>query len=399
MTSNTLSYDVAVIGLGAMGSAALYQLAKRGAKVVGIDRFAPPHDRGSTHGETRITRQAIGEGSFYVPLALRAHEIWKELEADTGESLLVEAGCLIIAPKNASTDRRARTSFLMRTREAAEQYGIRHEIIDAAEIRHRYPQFAATDAEIGYFEPGGGYVRPEACVNAQLTRAAQLGAAIHLGTIVESVGQKGDGVTVTTSEGTFLAGQVIVSVGAWAPALLGRPFDKLLEPRRQMMHWFGVEENKKRDWERGPVFIWPHGSGNENDDFFYGFPSLAGMGAIKTADEHGETVDPNDIRREVSEQESKTMYERHVAGRLNGVRPGRLKAVTCLYTVTPDSAFLIDRHPAFERILIVSPCSGHGFKHSPAIGEAAAEIVTEGQSKIDLSAFAFSRFGEKANGP
>ncbi|WP_112662760.1 N-methyl-L-tryptophan oxidase [Microvirga flavescens] len=395
MATSVTSYDVAVVGLGAMGSAALYQLAKRGVKAVGIDRFSPPHDLGSTHGETRITRQAIGEGAFYVPLALRAHEIWKELEAETGESLLVETGCLIIAPKDANPDRRSRTSFLMRTREAAEQYGIAHEIIGADEIRHRYPQFAAKDTEIGYFEPGGGYVRPEACVGMQLRRAEQLGAALRRNTIVHSIRQTGSHVSVETSEGTVLAGQVIVSAGSWAPTLLGAPFKTLLEPSRQMMHWFGVEQTFQSHWEHGPVFIWAHGPGD--DDLFYGFPSMPGSGAIKTANEqYGRPVDPDTMRRDVSEAESSAVYDAHLSGRLNGVLPGRLNAVTCLYTQTPDSAFLIDRHPDFERVLVVSPCSGHGFKHSAAIGDVAAQIMTEGRSRIDLSAFALSRFSTNA---
>lgn len=156
MAGSVFSYDVAVVGLGAMGSAALYQLAKRGVKAVGIDRFSPPHDRGSTHGETRITRQAIGEGEVYVPLALRSHEIWRELETETGESLLTQSGCLIIGSEARRAEGSVRIDFMGRTLRAAQQYDIAHEVLDAAEIRRRFPQFRAHDGEVGYLEPGGG---------------------------------------------------------------------------------------------------------------------------------------------------------------------------------------------------------------------------------------------------
>ncbi len=384
------SYDVAVVGLGAMGAAALYQLAKRGVRAVGIDRFSPPHDQGSTHGETRITRQAIGEGEVYVPLALRSNEIWKELEGETGERLLVRNGCLIIGPREERSDSVRRKGFLTRTQNAARQYDIPHEILDPAEIRRRYPQFTPQDHEIGYFEPGGGYLNPERCVATQIARAQSLGATTRLGTVVRSLERDGDGVRIVTDQGEILAGHVIVSAGAWAPALLGAPFRELLSPTRQVMHWFPVEA-EHASWGESPVFIWSHGP-NPND-FFYGFPALPGSGSVKTAGEQYDMpTDPDRVERRIDPSEAPTMYETHLAGRVGSLRPSAVKSVTCLYTVTPDSHFLIDRHPENERILVVSPCSGHGFKHSAAIGEAAAETITKGQSRIDLSAFALSRF-------
>lgn len=385
------SYDVVVVGLGAMGSAALYQLAKRGIRAVGIDRFSPPHDQGSTHGETRITRQAIGEGEFYVPLALRSNEIWRDLEEETGERLLVQNGCLIVGPKEETIQGTVRTGFMTRTRNTARQYGVAHEIIDAVEVRERYPQFTPQDNEIGYFEPGGGYLNPEACVAAQLRRAQVLGATVRLGTVVLSLNADGGGVRVATDQGDLLAGRVIVSAGSWAPALLGAPFDRLLTPTRQVMHWFPVEADYARHWAESPVFIWSHGP-NPND-FFYGFPSLPGSGSIKTAGEQYDvSTDPDQVERRIAPSEPQAMVDAHLSGRVAGLKPVGLKAVTCLYTVTPDSNFLIDWHPENERILVVSPCSGHGFKHSAAIGEAAAQMVSERGSRVDLSAFALSRF-------
>ncbi len=391
MASTIPSYDVAVVGLGAMGAAALYQLAKRGVKAVGIDRFTPPHDQGSTHGETRITRQAIGEGEMYVPLALRSNEIWRELEADTGERLLTQNGCLIVGPREEASAGVRRRGFLASTRNAAAQYGIAHEVLDPAEIRRRYPQFTPQESEIGYFEPGGGYLNPEACVATQIARAQALGASTRLGTVVLSLEPNGSGVRVVTDQGDLLAGRVIVSAGSWAPALLGAPFDRLLTPTRQVMHWFPVESDYASHWAASPVFIWSHGP-NPND-FFYGFPSLPGSSSIKTAGEqYDEATDPNRVERRIGPSESRAMAEEHLAGRVTGLRPDAVKAVTCLYTVTPDSHFLIDWHPENASILVVSPCSGHGFKHSAAIGEAVAQMATEGKSRIDLSAFTLSRF-------
>lgn len=395
MASSVCTYDVAVIGLGAMGSAALYQLAKRGVKAVGIDRFSPPHDQGSTHGETRITRQAIGEGEVYVPLVLRSHEIWRELEAETGERLLTQNGCLIIGSQARQAVGNVRVDFMGRTLSAARQYGIAHEVLDAAEIRRRFPQFRPQEGEVGYFEPGGGYLNPERCVAAQLSCARDMGAALRLRTKVLAVQADASGVRIATTDGDIVAGQAIVSAGAWAPALLGAPFDRLLMPSRQVMHWFPVEAASARHWAESPVFIWSHGSGA--NDFFYGFPSLPGSDAVKTAGEqYDEATDPDRVERTIGPDEAGRMRETHLAGRVEGLLPDAARSVTCLYTVTPDSNFLIDRHPEHDRILVVSPCSGHGFKHSAAIGEATAEIMADGRSHLDLSPFVLSRFDEGA---
>lgn len=226
----------------------------------------------------------------------------------------------------------------------------------------------------------------------QLSRARVLGAALWLDTTVRAIERQGDGVCVSTERDAIVAGQVIVSAGAWAPALLGAPFERLLIPTRQVMHWFPVEAEAAQRWAESPVFIWSHGSGA--NDFFYGFPSLPGSGTVKTAGEqYDETTDPERIERQIGPDEARRMREVHLKGRLSGLRTEAARAGTCLYTVTPDSNFLIDRHPDHGRVLVVSPCSGHGFKHSAAIGEAAAEIMTDGQSRLDLSPFALSRFG------
>ena len=388
-------FEVAVIGLGAMGSATLYQLARRGVRAVGIDRFHPPHDAGSSHGETRITRRANGEGDAYGPPAIRSHELWREIEADAGAALLTECGALIIAPRGDAVVRRARTQFLQRTQDLAARFGIAHEILDAAEIHRRYPQFLVRDEEIAYYEPGGGYVYPERCISAQLDRAQARGAEIRPGTRVHAIGQAGDHVHIATEGGDLLAGYAVVSAGAWAGPLLGPPFDRLLKPICQTLHWFAVAGAGVERWRQGPVFSWSHGP--DEDDFFYGFPCLPWGDAVKTSgDRYHAAVDPDHLDRVLAAGDPGAMHARHVAARLADVTARAVRSATCLYTVTPDSHFLIDRHPRQERILVVSPCSGHGFKHSPAIGEAVAELILQGRSTIDLSAFSLARFPQAA---
>ena len=383
--------DFLVIGLGAMGSATLYQLAKRGAKVIGIDRFAPPHTQGSSHGETRITRQAVGEGRDYVPLVVETQRIWRELEADTGERLFEACGVLVMAPGVGETSHHGKPDFVIRSTEAARAFDIPHETLDGAEVARRFPQFLNLEGnEKVYYEPGGGYVFPERCVAAQLTRARQLGAAIRTGVEVLSIVQTGTGVRVETTAGSYEAGQVVVSAGAWNAHLLGAPFDRLLKVSRQVLHWFELEDAGAYKAD-APTFIWMHGA--TDVDYLYGFPPLAGEGSIKVATEQYETTTTADtIDRHVDPAESARMYRDHVQGRLAGATPRVTQSATCLYTVTPDRGFILDRHPGQDRVFVISACSGHGFKHSAGIGRCVAEALTTGQSYVDLAPFAVSRF-------
>src|ERR1700761_6528704 len=196
--------DFAVGGLGAMGSAVLYQLARRGAKAIGIDRFVPPHRMGSSHGETRITRQAVGEGGDYAPFVLNSHRIWRELEAETGEKLLDDCGVLVMASGSGEALHHGKPDFVARSIEVARDFGIAHEVLDGADVARRFPQFLNLSGhEKAYFEPGGGYVFPERCISAQLKRAAELGADIRCGVQVLSIDQQGGAVRIKTSDGTI----------------------------------------------------------------------------------------------------------------------------------------------------------------------------------------------------
>jgi sarcosine oxidase len=372
-----------------MGSATLYQLARRGTRVLGIDRFAPPHDRGSSHGESRITRQAIGEGEAYVPFVLRSHEIWRELERDTGGTLYSAIGGLFLGRPIAGVTHHGQTDFIGRTIDNARRFGIAHEVLSAAQVHERFPQFRLVGDEICYYEPGAGFLRPERCIATQQYRARALGATMRTNEVVQRIVPDASEVRVTTDKATYTAGSVVVTAGAWMSALLGGVFSKLLAVYRQTLYWFAPENPAAFMPERFPIFIWIHGGGA--GDYFYGFPVVTD-GVKLATEQFAETTDPDRITRDVSATESASMYAAHVRDRIAAVSERCLRAEACMYTVTPDSGFIIDRHPDSERVIVASPCSGHGFKHSAAIGEAIAERVLDGKSRLDLSPFSLARF-------
>jgi sarcosine oxidase len=383
-----MSFDAIVIGLGAVGSATAYQLARRGARVLGVDRFAPPHDRGSSHGATRITRLAIGEGPEYVPLVQRSHQIWREVESLVGEELLLQTGGLVIGPSDGRGELHGQRDFVSRTIEVARQFGIQHEVLDANGIAARFPQFVLRGDERGYFEPSAGVLRPERCVAANIELARREGARIVVGETVLGLAAEGDGVAVTTSAGTYRAPRAVVAAGAWLPSLVGAGFAQHLKVQRQTLHWFRPEDPAPYAPGRCPVFIWSHGP--TSSESFYGIPMADGHGGVKVGTQQYETVTtPDEMDRQVALSESALVYERHVRDRLRGVSEQRIHAVACPYTVAPDSSFVVGRHPRVEQAMVVSACSGHGFKHSAALGEAIAETLLAGKAAIDLSAFAF----------
>jgi sarcosine oxidase len=384
------SAGTVVVGLGAMGSAVACQLARRGAAVLGLDRYAPPHAQGSTHGETRVTRQAIGEGEEYSPFALRSHQLWRDIEQATETDLLTLTGGLIISSGAAGASLHV-PGFLDTTIAAARRYGIAHELLDAEEIRRRYPAFRVSDEETGYFEPGAGFVRPERCVAAQLLLARRHGATLRLGEQVLEVRPDGAGAIVRTTADSYRADQVVLTAGPWLPELLAPAYAGYFTVTRQVLYWFAPRDSIEPFLpDRFPVFIWePAGL----PEAIYGFPALDGAaGGVKIASgTYGERVVPDEVRRTVADEEIAAMY-RLVEPCFPGIGPRCVKALTCLYTVTADAGFVIDRHPEHPQIVLVSPCSGHGFKHSAAIGEAVAEWVTEGRSRLDLTPFALERF-------
>lgn len=384
-------YEALVIGLGAMGAATVYQLAKAGAKVAGIDRHHPPHTLGSSHGDTRITRLSVGEGAQYVPIVRRSHRIWRELETLSGEALFEQSGLLVLT-SHADFDPSDANDFTLRTLGLAQTYGIAHEVLDATQIRQRFPQFAqVTDNAIGYYEPEGGFVRPERCIDVQLRLAEQHGATLYKGETVTDIRSDAHGVTVTTDQRTLQADKLVVSAGNWAGGLLGAPFDRLLSVYRQQLFWFATEPDAQLVGA-SPTFILTHGQDQTN----YGFPALPGEGSLKVATAQYHTAStPETLDRSVSPAQARDMYEQQVQGRIAGLTAEVVKAAVCAYTVTPDHHFIIDAHPTLQHTLVVSPCSGHGFKHSAALGEAFAQWCMRGESELDLSSFSLQRFDDQ----
>jgi sarcosine oxidase len=373
--------DILVIGLGAVGSATLLHAAGRGASVLGIDRHAPPHAHGSTHGESRITRLAIGEGADYVPLVQRSHALWRQLEAASGRDLYRACGGLVLARAGTASPMHGQASFFDSTVAVARTHGIAHELLDARAIAARWPQFGLAGDERGYFEPAAGYVRPEACVEAQLALARARGAAVHTGERLLGWQHDAHGLRVDTDRATYRPGTTVVAAGAWLPGLLGAR-GPALRVTRQVLHWFQPDIAADYADTRFPIFIWNWGGGA--DEVFYGFPDLGG--GVKVATETATSCDPDRVDRIVSDAESAAMHARHVAGRLRGVSARARHSATCLYTEAPGARFVIDRLGTRGPI-IASACSGHGFKHSAAVGEALAQWALGGARPEVLAPF------------
>ena len=382
-------FDVIVIGLGAMGAATAWQLARRGARVLGLDSHAPPHAMGSSHGATRITRLAVGEGPEYVPLVRRSHAIWRELESDGAAGLYDAVGGLVLGHGAHRSTLHGQGDFVARTIAIAHQFGIDHEVLDSQALRQRFPQLGVSDGEQGYFESEAGLLRPELCVQAQLVRAAALGAKLMTKQVVTHIERQGDSVVVHTATARYTAAQAVLAAGNWTPALAGAPYDCALRVHRQVLHWFAAERPADYAPGRFPVFIWAHGP--QAEDAFYGFPIADAHGGVKVAtQQYAVACAPDELVRSSPPVEAATMHASHVQGRLRGVTAQRVHAAVCAYTVAPDSRFVIEAHPRIPALVVVSACSGHGFKHSAALGEALAQRLTAGTSAIDLSAFALA---------
>lgn len=382
--------DVIVIGLGAFGSAVACQLAMRGTRVLGIDRHAPPHDLGSSHGATRITRLAVGEGAQYLPLVQRSHEIWRALEAQAGEPLYTATGGLIVGAADGASQHHGRPDFVRRTIALAQQHGIAHEVLGAPEVMARFPQFMLRGDEVAYYEPAAGVLRPERCIAAQLAVARRHGARLQVNEAVLSIEGTAQGVTVRTARATYAAARAVVTAGPWLPGLVGGAYAQRLRVLRQVLHWFRPTQPALYAPGRSPVFIWMHGRSDE--DYFYGFPMIDGHEGVKVATEqYADTTTPETVDRQVSAAEQARMFEAHVAGRLRSVTPEAVHAAACLYTVSTDSGFIVDAHPTQPNVTVVSACSGHGFKHSAGLGEALAQQILGQAGGVDLSSFSLDR--------
>ena len=366
-------YDVAIIGLGAMGSATSYHLAKRGAGVIGFDRLAPPHMLGSTHGRTRIIREAYFEHPLYVPLIRRAYENWATLERDAGERLLHVTGGLMIGPPSGEL-----VSGALRS---AREYEIPHELLDADALHRRFPVFRPDEHMVALLEARAGLLLPERCIDACLRLAKASGADVRLNEPVREWHVEQGAVVIHTDQGSCRARRLVISAGAWLPELV--PDVELpLRVERQMFHWFTpASDADALRAERSPIALWEF----EPNRLFATFPDL-GDGVKVGIHHEGEETTPDAVRRTITAAEDasvRALLEQYMPAAAGEIRESRV----CLYTNTPDHHFLIDAHPAHPEVILASPCSGHGFKFASVIGEVLADLAMGSEPGFDLSCF------------
>ncbi|MDA1143037.1 MAG: N-methyl-L-tryptophan oxidase [Planctomycetota bacterium] len=372
-------FDCIVLGLGGMGSASLYHLAKRGLRVLGLERFGRAHSLGASHGRSRVIRQAYMEHSDYVPLVMRAYENWRALEERTGLELLkIVGGLMIGGPDSIPVAGSIRS---------AQEHGLPHEVLDAGQIRSRFPPLTPPDDFTALFEEKAGVLVPEQCVETHLRVATEEGATALFETKVLHWKQEGSGVRVETDKGDFSCDQLVISAGPWASNWIDASLVPLVV-ERYVMFWFEPVDGSVFAPEVFPIHIWEA----EDGVLFYGFPSQAGVPGVKVAFHTVCTVcTPDEIKREVSEDEIEQMrsylrrYVPSLAGRC-------LETRTCMYTSPPDKHFVIGRHPGCDNVVLLAGFSGHGFKFSSVIGEVAAELVCDGETRQKIGLFSPDRF-------
>ena len=370
--------DVIVVGLGSMGSSAAYALAARGLRVIGLDRFTPPHDRGAHAGDSRIIRMAYMEGAEYVPLLARSYELWRELQESTGESLLTVTGGLTLGLASS-----AAVSGALAT---AREHVLPHEMLDAAEIRRRFPAFVPVDDEVGLFEEVGGLIRPERAIAAQLSLARAHGADLRTGVAVEDWHADDSGVAVTTADGVVVADRLVLAPGGWAAGLVR--LRVALRVQRRVQHYWRPSRPELFSAGRLPVWIWEYAQ----DEAAYGLPEVDG--AVKASLHHGH--DPADPAIGAAPVRPREIAE--MRGWLNGRLPSLAEgewigSTPCLYTLTPDEHFVLGPHPDHPNVCVACGFSGHGFKFTPIVGEVLADLVTTGGTAHPIELFHPGRYG------
>lgn len=376
-------FDVAVIGLGAMGSAAASFAAARGAHVLGIEAHFPAHALSSSHGDSRLIRLGYFEDPSYVPLLRRAYENWRSLEARLRADILTVTGVLQIG--------RPDSKIVSGTKASCDLHDLTHEILDKAEMARRYPAFALEDGEIGLLDPQGGYIRPEAAIMGYLKLAAEDGAELHFGERVTAIEPDEDGVDILTTTGRYRARKVVVATGAWIAELVPELATHAV-PIRQVVAWYQPEDGFAAQPGRMPCFLRDEG---ENGSYF-GFPAI-GIDGVKIG-RHAhfrEPIDPIAANPPVNEADT-ALLDGFARTRLPKVASTRMRATTCRYTMLPSEDFLIDFSPAHRNVVVSSACSGHGFKFTSVIGEILSDLALDGGSALPTSLFTFERhFGSK----
>lgn len=371
-------FDIIVVGLGANGSSALYNLSKTNKKVLGIDRHTPPHSYGSSHGESRIIRQAYHENPIYVPLVKAAYMLWEEIEKDAGATLFQKTGGIMLGREDSYVVAGARLS--------AETHHIPYEFLNSAAIQKRFPAFRPSPDTVGILEKEAGILFPEECIKAFLARATANKADIRYNETVLGITPKNDNVEVITSKGTYIAEKVIITAGAWTSELLPA-LQLLLSVERQVLFWFKNGNTQTQSHflpGNMPIYIWEYLPGK----LFYGFPDLGN--GVKTAHHHaGRSIRPDEIRQDAAKEEISEMEG--IVNRYLYMDPIFTTSTVCMYTNTPDEDFIIDFHPACKNIIIASPCSGHGFKFSSLTGKLLSDMATGNKINFDLTPFSITR--------
>ena len=376
-------YDAIVVGVGGMGSAAVYELAKRGRKVLGLERYDIPNSMGSSHGLTRIIRMAYMEDPAYVPLLRRAYELWHETQARAGEQLLhITGGVDASAPQ----DDVFKGSLL-----ACETFGLAHEVYTPAELSKRFPAFHLPTGMMANYQPDAGFLLSERCIVAHVDLAMTRGAAVHGREQVLEWEPSGDGVKVRTDRGTYRADQLVITAGAWAEKLLAPLRQGLAVPERQVLAW--LQPRQPELFRTGNLPVWviqgPEG-------VYYGFP-VWGIPGFKLGRMHhrGETIDPDRMDRQCHPEDEAVL--RSFAERYFPEATGpTLSLKACIFTNTPDEHFIVDRHPDHPQVVFGAGFSGHGFKFTGVIGEILAELAVDGTTRHDIGFLRLGRFTSAA---
>ncbi len=373
----TGGYDVIVIGLGAMGSASAYHLARRGHRVLGLDAHERGHARGSSHGRSRMIRRVYAAGVEYVPLMQRAYALWQELEAESGTELLTITGGLFIGPPESLT--------IAGSLRSAREHGLACEYLAPPAVRSRFPGFRMSDDLVAVFDPAAGLLEPERCVGAHVDLAMRYGADLHHAEPVRLWAVSGSRVRVTTTLGAYEADRLIITTGPWAGEIL-TGLHLPLSVRRVVNVHFEPTRSDLFTPDRCPVYVWVVPEG-----VYYGFPALPGQGLKVGRDDGGEDCTPHTIRREVDPGEVESLrrvLERYMPGASGAVR----WTLTCMYTNTPDRHFVIDRHPEHDQVVYACGFSGHGFKFSSVVGEVLADLAIDGATRHRVAFLSASRF-------
>jgi monomeric sarcosine oxidase len=375
-------YDAIVLGIGGVGSAALYHLAKRGIRAIGIDRFSPPHSRGSSHGHTRVIRQAYFEHSDYVPLLREAYRLWHELEALSTTKLFHQIGLVEAGPPDGVV--------IPGVIRAAAEHRLQVESLTAHEIELRWPGLKVAEGDVGVFETAAGYLRVEECVKAHIDAARTAGAEILVDTEVQSWTANAGGVTLRTASGLeILGGRLIVTAGAWSSRLLA-DLNVALQVRRKSLFWFATDDSRYDVSTEMPVFLFEEPSG-----VFYGFPKIDERG-VKFAEHTGgrNVDDPLMVDRLIDPDEQRRLVDAR-SRHLPGVSPRVTDHSVCFYTMSPDEHFIVDRHPAHANVVFAAGLSGHGFKFTPVLGNALADLAIDGGTELPIDFLSLSRFAQR----